>query len=349
MGRSGENGKKIDLGRVYGDADPPHIAGDSRNLVLALADMDAAGRTLRLLRVEEPSGAARLVRGAEISVAENSSTSFSIATQGEHGIVAWQDTDRKTGVGLVAFSQFSVEGLSFGRKPTIASSGKSDAESPQVVSRDGGFWLGWVQSVPSKRVERGAKGNAPSRGEANKPAPDEPGLPAVELGVRELYITAIDNEGRAVAKPLRVTETPVHAVTYEMATLGDSSALFAWRDDDTSPGVESQVVHVARVGLDGHVERFRMEDESMGVGAPQLLVDSTANAEERVWLAIGNTGERVSLVKLEANGSPLPPIIEDADGGVANPLVRFGGVLLVARPRAGSVDLEPLRCRFGKR
>jgi len=206
-----------------------------------------------------------------------------------------------------------------------------------------------VQSVPSKPPPRGAKGNAPSRGEVNKPALDEPGLPAVELGARELYVTAIDIEGRAISKPLRVTEGPVRAVTYEIATLGDSSALFAWRDDDTSPGVESQVVHVARVGLDGHVERFRMEDESIGVGAPQLLVDSTANAEDRVWLAIGNTGERVSLVKLEANGNPVPPIIEDADWGVANPLVRFAGELLVARPRAGGVDLAPLRCKFGKR
>jgi hypothetical protein len=352
MGKNAQNGKKLDLGRVYGDPDPPHIAGDSRNLVLALADMDAAGRTLRLLRVEDPSGTARLTRGGEISVAENTSTTFSVAVNGDHGIVAWEDVGKKAEFGQIAFSHFLVQNLALPKKASIASSGKSDADSPQVVSREGGFWLGWVQSMPAKPADRVSKrsGSTPqSRGEAKNTGGEEPAAPAVDIGLREVYLSALDSEGRPLSRPIRVTETPVHAVAYEMATLGDSSALLAWRDDDTSPGVESQIVHLARVGLDGHVERFRVEDETIGVGEPQLLTDSSAPPEDRVWLTVGNTGERVSLVRLLGNGSPVLPIIEDADWGIANPLVRFGGVLLVARQRAGSVDLEPLRCSFGKR
>ncbi len=352
MGQNAQNGKKLDLGQVYGDPDPPHIVGDSRNLVLALADMDAAGRTLRLLRVDDPAGAAKLARGGEISVAQNSSTTFSIAVNGEHGILTWEEAEKKTELGQVAFSHFLVSNLALPKKPAVASNGKSDAESPQVVAREGGFWLGWVQSLPSKPAEHAVKKSgapAANRGDSKNAAREEPALPAVDIGVRELYVSALDVEGRALSKPIRVTENPVHAVTYEMATLGDSSALLAWRDDDTSPGVESQVVHLARVGLDGHVEHFRLEDESIGVGEPQLLTDSSAAPDDRVWLTVGNTGEKVSLVKLLANGSPVLPIIDDTDWGVANPLVRFGGALLVARPRAGSVDIEPLRCTFGKR
>src|ERR1700690_3752759 len=65
LGADAQNGRKVELGRVYGDADPPRIAGDARTLVVVLADMDAAGRTLRLLRVEEPATLAKITRGTE--------------------------------------------------------------------------------------------------------------------------------------------------------------------------------------------------------------------------------------------------------------------------------------------
>jgi hypothetical protein len=100
------------------------------------------------------------------------------------------------------------------------------------------------------------------------------------------------------------------------------------------------------VGLDGHTEKFRVEDESIGVGAPQLLVDPEVEAKDRVWLAVGNTGEKVSLARLLPTGQPGSTIVSDADLGIANPLVRAGGTMLVARQRGQSVDLEPLRCQF---
>jgi len=351
MGPNAENGRKLDLGRVYGDADPPAIAGDSRNLLVAIADMDAAGRTLRLLRVEDTTGLAKVINGPDLSVGESSSSTFSIAVNGEHGIVTWVEPDKKTEVEQVVLAHFGVQSLALPKKPMIVSSAKSEAESPRVVSRPGGFWLGWVQSTPQKAGDRGSKnGNIASSRPSEKKGPeDDLGLPAVDLGVRELYVSSLDPEARPVFGPLRVTEGASHAVSFEIATLGDGSAVITWRDDDTSPGVQAPLVHVARVGLDGHVERFRIEDESIGVGEPQLLVDSTAAEEDRAWLAIGNTGEKVSIVRLLPNANPQLPIVDDTDIGVSYPLVRFGGALLVARQRGPSVDLEPLRCRFGKR
>jgi len=351
FGQDGQNGKKLDLGRVYGDADPPHLAGDSRNLVIALADMDAAGKTLRLLRVDDPSGAAKVTKGEEISVAEDFATTFSVAATGNHGIVAWEQTDRKTGLGQVVFSHFLVQRLSLAKKPTVASNPKADAEAPQVLARKGGFWLGWIRSVESKSVERNAR---TSQGKSNasedkSSLSQEPVLPAVDLGLREIYVSTLDAEGTTVSKALRVTDGPCHAVTYEMGELDDSSLILSWRDDDTSPGVESQVLHVTRVGLDGHIERFRIEDESIGVGEPQLLVDPMAEPQDRAWLAIGNIGEKLSLVRLQPSGNPTLPIVDDVGWGVANPLVRYAGILLVARQHGKSVDFEAQRCKFGQR
>ena len=351
MGKEAQNAKKLDLGRVRGDADPPHIAGDSRNLLVALADMDAAGRTLRLLRVEDPLGAAKVVKSEALSVTENSATTFSLALNGEQGIVVWEQSDKKTELGQIALAHFQLQTLALPAKPMVYSGGKSDAESPQVVSRQGGFWLGWVQTTPQKATERVQKfaPSPASKGGEKRGTPDDTALPAVDLGFRDLYVNSLDLEGRAVSKALRVTEGASHAVTYEMSTLSDGSAVLAWRDDDTSPGVQSQVIHLARVGLDGQVERFRIEDESIGVGEPQLLVDPTLGNDEHAWLAMGNTGEKVSFVKLQPSANPVMPIIDDSELGVAYPLSRFGGVLLVARQRGAGVDLEPLLCRFGKR
>ena len=345
LGSDAQNGRKVELGRVYGDADPPRIAGDARALVVVLADMDAAGRTLRLMRVEEPATLAKITRGAEVSVSQNASTVFSVAVNANHGILAWDEAEKSTRKGQIALAPFLVQSLVLPAKPLIVSSRDSDAESPQVVARTGGFWAAWVQSVS-------AAVNGPPFRRTKVPSnksgghEEEPTPPAVELGARDLYVSALDIEGHAIGRPLRVTEGMAHVVAYDLAALDDNIALLAWRDDDTSPGVESQVVHLGRVGLDGHTEKFRVEDESIGVGAPQLLVDPEVEAKDRVWLAVGNTGEKVSLARLLPTGQPGSTIVSDADLGIANPLVRAGGTMLVARQRGQSVDLEPLRCQF---
>ena len=348
LGPNAENGRRIDLGRVYGDADPPGIAGNARNLVAALADMDAAGRTLRLVRIDELATAAKVTSGTDVSVSLNPLTVFSIAVNSERGVVVWEEPDGRTEKGHIVAAPFAVQNLAMPKKPLVMSGRTADAESPRVVSRSGGFWLAWVQSGASKPSEAPAKRGMPTAGKGSRrtSAEDEPMPPAVDLGTRDLYAVALDVEGHTIAKPLRVTEGASHVVAYDLAVLDDGTAILAWRDDDTSPGVESQVVHVGHMGLDGHVEHFRIEDDSIGVGAPQLLVDTAAGANDKVWLAVGNTGEKVSMARLQPNGNPTPMIVGDTDLGVSNPLVRFAGSLLVARQRGKDVDLEPLKCSF---
>ena len=347
LGSNAENGRTLDLGRVYGDADPPRVAGNARVLMVALADTDAAGRTLRLVRVEDIKTEAKLTKGAEASVSQNTSAAFSIAVNADRGIVAWEEADRKTEKGQIVAASFSVQSLAMPKKPWVLSGRNSDAQLPQVASRPGGFWLAWVQSGIAGPGEPQLKRGQPANGKGGRRlSEDETTSPAVDLGAQDLYACALDGDGHAIAKPLRATEGVAHVVAYDLAVLDDGSAILAWRDDDTSPGVESQVVHLGRVGLDGHVDRYRIEDDSIGVGAPQLLVDPTANPNDRVWLAVGNTGEKVSLVRLQPNGNPTSLIVDDADLGTSNPLVRFGGALLVARQRGKGVDLEPLVCRF---
>jgi hypothetical protein len=348
LGPDAQNSKRIDLGRVYGDADPPRIAGNAGSLVVALADMDAAGRTLRLVRVDDPATSAKVTRGPELSVPQNPSTVFSVAVNANRGIMVWDEPEKVTEKGQILAVPFLLQTLASSQKTVILSGRNDDAESPQAIQRPGGYWAAWVQSGEPGNVAAKSKPHKPEFARSDKLAvlDTDNNLPAVELGTSDLTVTALDLEGRAIGKPLRATEGKSHVVVYDLAVIEDGSALLAWRDDETSPGVESQVVHLARIGLDGHVERFRIEDDSIGVGAPQLLFDPKEEPDDRAWLAVGNTGERVSLVRLQRNGTPTSAVVGNADLGVANPLVRFGGVLLVARQRGKGVDLEPLRCQW---
>ncbi len=350
LGADSQNGRKLDLGRVYGDADPPRLAGDGRSLVIALTDMDAAGRTIRLLRVEEVATLAKITRGSDISVPQNLSTAYSLAVNAGRGVLAWDEPERTTENSQIALASFSVQTLALPPKPLIISARNADAEASQVILRPGGFWVAWVQSDPVvANTAQSKKALAAARKESGKASPfDTLSLPALELGARNLYVSALDSDGHPTGKPLRASEGLSHVVTYDMATLDDGSAVLAWRDDDASPGVEAQLIRLGRVGLDGHVEQYRIEDDSIGVGAPQFLFDTTVADSDRAWLAVGNTGDKVSLTRLLPNGKPSGIFVGDADLGVANPLVRFGGRLLVSRQRGKGVDLEPLRCKFSE-
>ena len=338
-----QQGRKLDLGRVYGDADPPRIAGNAERLVLAVADMDASGRTLSLARVDAPLTQPRLTRGGEIPVVQNPATVFSLAVDGDQGVLVWDQADRGTENNQIALAAFSVQSLALPTKPQILSSKHGDADSPNVIARPGGYWVAWIQAGASgARPPPGKGATTPSH--AKGESTDDDNLKLVDMGTRELQVLTLDAKGRPLGKPVRVSEGASHVVAYDMNLLDDGAALLAWRDDDRAPGVESQIVRLARAGLDGHVENFRIEDESIGVGVPQLLIDTTAPAADRAWLAIINTGDKTSLAKLLPNGKPLGAVVADADLGVASPVVRHQGRLLLVRQRGKGVDVEALHC-----
>ncbi len=286
-----------------------------------------------------------LTRGGSVSVANNPSTLFSLALHTERGVLVWDQQQRQSSASEIALAEFAVQSLTLPPKPTILSASSANADSPRVISRPGGYWVAWVQSG----AEAKPVGKSAERDRAQGTRPDDPDehLNLVDMWPRELRAVLLDGHGRALGKPIRVAESESHVVAYDMNLLDDGAALFAWRDDDTAPGVESQIVHLARVGLDGHVDFYRIEDEAIGVGAPQLLIDTSAPLEDRAWLALINTGERTSFIKLLPNGKPTDVVVGDAGLGVANPLLRHQGRLLLVRQRGKGVDMETLRCSFG--
>lgn len=342
MTADAHQGRKLDLGRVFGDADPPRLAGNAERLVLAIADMDAGGRMLRLARVDSPLKQPSLTRGGEISVLGNPSTVFSLAVNADRGVLVWDQQQAHSENTEIAGATFSVQSLSPPAKPTVFSNRLANADSPHVLTRAGGYWLAWVQAGPEKKPA--SKQAAPNPAPKTNRSEPEDHLDLVDLGTRELRALQLDTAGNPLGKPLRIADGVSHVVAYDMNLLDDGAALFAWRDDDTTPGVESQIVHLARAGLDGHVDFYRIEDEAIGVGAPQLLIDTSAPAEDRAWLALINTGERTSVVKLLPNGKPTGLVVGDAELGIANPLLRHQGRLLLVRQRGRGVDMEAIHC-----
>ena len=335
----------VNLGRTYGDADPPRIVGNAERLVLAMADMDAAVRTLSLLSVSSPFSQPKITRGPEVSVVHNPSTVFSLALSGQQGVLVWDQTDGVTELSQIALVPFSLQTLALQGKPQIMSAMRADADSPNIIARPAGYWLAWVQPLDATTTASHSVSKTASPKQHPEAAPDD-NLKLIDMGQRVLHVMSLDAHGHANGKPIRVSEGSSHVVAYDLALLDDGAALFAWRDDDSAPGIESQIVRLARVGSDGHVENFRIEDESIGVGAPQLLMDPTAPSDSRVWLAIINTGDKTSMAKLGADGRPTGVVVGDANLGVASPVARYNGQLLVVRQRGRGVDVESLRCRL---
>ena len=342
MSTDAQRSRKIDLGRVYGDADPPRVAGNAERLVLAMADMDAGGRTLSLARVDAPLKQPTVTRGSDVSVAGSPSTLFSLALNGNQGVLIWDQEERSSDFSEVALVPFLVQSLTLVGRPLVVSGKRVSADSPRVMSRPGGFWVVWVQA--GAEVAPAGKSANGKVAQKFSGSPNDDNLNPVDMGTRELRALTLDTSGHPLGKPLRVAEGESHVVAYDVGLLDDGAALLAWRDDDTTPGVESQIVRLARVGIDGHVDFYRTEDETIGVGAPQLLVDTSVPPQDRVWLALVNTGERTSIIKLLPNGRPTGLIVGDAELGVANPLLRHQGRLLLVRQRGKGVDMEAIHC-----
>jgi hypothetical protein len=331
--RGGGSGKRLGLGTVHGDVDPPLVAGRGTVLGAAVSDMDAAGGMLRVHRLDpasdKPSG--------DVSFTGVEHDAGAALAVDEQGAVLVFGAKRAQGVALklAYLDPAALEGAPETREIEHT----LHAESPALLARSGGFWLAWISEQPAKPpVDAGVRADA-------APPSDESDAPLVSSGPRVLYALPLDVRGKPSngGIPRAVSAEKGRVLGFEAAVMPDGRLALAYREDESSPGSEHAPPDLARVGLDGAVDRAKIEDEDLSAGLPALLADPRPGG--RVWLALESAsgGTRVGVLKTEPLG--LESLVGDRLLRGAEVLAAGSGALLVSRNRGRAVELDVIECK----
>ena len=106
----GEHGShRVDLGELHGDAETPALATSGSRVIVALRSTDAAGFTLKLGRIADPSSTA-VVWGYELSKLGKTVTGVELLTSGARGVLVYQG-EEKGGATRLMLGAFSTESL----------------------------------------------------------------------------------------------------------------------------------------------------------------------------------------------------------------------------------------------
>jgi hypothetical protein len=331
----GSPGRRVGLGAVHGDVDPPLVAGEVGTLLVAVADMDAGGGMLRVTRLD--SGADK--PHGELSITGVEHEAGAAFAEGEHhALLAW-GARGKHGVTLRVLS-VDPQKLS-GTPPGDELKGTEDAESPALVARPGGYWLAWISERQKSAHPDGGTRDASAKDAGSSDADER----LVDVGPRVLMVLSLDASGKATSAPRSVSGASAHVVGFSAALLPDAALSLTWREDDASPGVESGPPELARVGLDGAVQRAKVEDEELSAGLPSLLADPKAGGE--VWVALESASEGTRVGVLSPTGLKLEALVGDRLLRGADLLAAGEKKLLVSRSRGRAIELSVLECKPG--
>ncbi|HEY3496257.1 MAG TPA: hypothetical protein VGK73_16270 [Polyangiaceae bacterium] len=319
----GAPGTLVALERVHGDVDAPLVGGRAAELVVAVPDSDAGGGMLRLSRVELVSKKA--THGAQITgVDHDAGAALAV---GERGALLVYGAGRAGSSALKAspFDPGHPEALG----AAVDLAGTSGAEAPALVVRPGGYFLAFIAERPL------ADAGAP------RDAGDTEQL--VALGPRVLMAVPLDAQGKPSGVTRAVSPETGHVVGFDAVALPDGALGVAWREDDAAPGVDAGALELARIGLDGSVQRGRIDDEDISAGLPTLLRDSGPSG--RVWVAVRSASEASRVGLLAPSAVAVESLTGDGLLRGAEVLAVADGRLLVSRARRRNVELDVLECK----
>lgn len=369
-------GTVLDLGRVYGDAEPPRVIVRGDDGFFVASDTDASGKTYRYGWIRGLPSQPRVDWLSSFEHAIDGSPAYSLAGSGESIVVAWDEVDRDTRRSKVLWATLDKSGHP--TAPSVATPPRAkaeraahsdvqttareiDAESPQIVASSSGYWLAYVagegQAPATKKSA--AEGQAAGRkknsalGDGTRPASsatDDDDVPVVDLGRRGIWLIPLDPRGQAQGKHLLVTPRGSRVVTYDIEATSDGGVVVAYRDGEATPGVEAQTIEAVRVRPDGSFERHRIDDERVGAGMPLLLPDqevgASASGGHSIWISFASSTGETRLAELAPVAAPTLDIVEESNLAGVDLLLRRGNSLLVARHRARLVSFERVDCTW---
>lgn len=333
----------LEVGPAVGDDPPPSPRwdGDAAHVAYLVRHAGAPGlvnasRELRVARLE-PAAIGALEGSASQQADE--STSFDVAwpdraaTDGgaPAAIAAW-DEDARIAPGrfLPDRGVVKVQLLAKGEKARVVSPDASDAESPRLLARPGGFWLAWL----ARHVEEQDAGYAVES-------------PAERSGFRFVELVALDARGELASAVRRITPEKGSATAFELAR-GEGGELVVLVQDETASREGAGARVVRHAVLDGGVESADMVDGGVG----QMVVDlvgSSGGASGR-WLSWTDLGERAFVLPLtpalsaEARAS-LEPSLDGARLLAATPGAVYAVLGGAADGASGRLELRRFACR----
>lgn len=330
-------GKRVALGRVFGDVEPPAVVPYKGGFLALVADSDASSVVLRLVAIDAPFDEKSVRRGSELVGVRRDAGDFSFEVSGSEGLVAFTKLDK--GRGSIALARFDLDHLTLKGNVTGAPlGGAGEAESPRLIPRAGGYYLAWI--VRGAATPPKAALGRPSEYDA---ALVEQGL--VDEGPTAIEIVPLNQSGAPSATPQRITPAGAHLLAFDIAPTADGGALVVYRDDREGPGLARAGVEAVLVRADGSTAS-RNWDLGETAGLPSLLADATPAGKPWAWLyAPGEAESRVAA--LGANQLELGELHTEPQFAGVELLAASSGRLLAARTRGGQRLLSVVSCEPG--
>lgn len=326
-----EGARIVDLDRVHGDAPVPRVAASGGDLVIAVADTDASGGSLRLGHVA--AGMSTVAWGLDLHEGDDESKDFDLALAMKLGVLVWDDWSKKQGHGVIRRLVFNKDATKEVAPPGVVSPEADDAESPRAARRPAGFWLTWLSRAntePEKPSER-----------------DEPER-TLRPPERWVVVQQLDTAANALGEPLAITPKQGHVVGYDIGVAQDGTLLVVTRDGVPAIGVEGGIVKLTRVRADGSVTDEVLLDREVGAGMPSFLPSQDSKSANDLWLTLTNDEERTSLARFGAAGDWANRPQEEAALSDKTLIARIDEQLLVGQPDGRNLMLSLARCQFEK-
>ncbi len=330
IGLDGTGGKLVKLGRSRGDLDPPVVAGAGDVVLAALLEPNASGRAIRIAKVKGDD----VTWGVELSEGRDESSALDLASSGSRAVVVWDDVNTDEKRSHVMLSSFDVATMRSVTSARPVSSPKTDADSPRLIARPGGYWLGYLaraHEAPKKGKKDPSNAGEKPQKKGEDEGDDESGE-AIQNGWIE--IMPLDENGAPTAAARPVTPRTGHALAFDLELGEDGAALLAWRDDDTPTGSTGGRLSSALVRLGGAIDVHVLADESFGAGVPDLLPG---------WLVVGGVGA-TKLGAIDLRGVLAGGLDPEPSLGTGEPLAATKDAILIAQPAGKAMRLGVVHC-----
>jgi hypothetical protein len=279
--------RRIELGSVLEGDPPPALRAHNAALFAAwfsrpVATQAASGRRLEVSRIDTASS----VPTFSVTQQADESLAFDFAwplTDAPAPLVAWdEDAATRLPNGVPSRGVIKVQYASQGAKAQIVTGDETDADSPHLTARPGGYWLGWI----ARRAEE----------------PDDAGRawvhegPAEDRSYRWVEVVSLDLAGHPLTPSRAITPKNGHVASFEFLAEGDGASL-ALVVQDAAEFAEGRGASVVRYVIDpaGKTERTDLVRGGIGQdgqGAVMLL----PQAPQHYWLSFTDVDSLAQLI-----------------------------------------------------
>jgi hypothetical protein len=302
--------RTIDAGLALGDDPPPALrvhGGVTYAAFFARREkVDAGGPSPQL-------GAPGVTRELQIAKVENGAVSAPIGSVHQHAdesmaydvawsgdgampLVAW-DEDAPPREGRLDSERGLVKVQVLGAPNARAVSPEtSDAESPRLLARPGGFWLAWLARKPEKHVDPSAPADASAEAGAARSLEG----PGEHRTYRWVEIVALDAKGEPTSPVRRASPTNGHVVAFEILHGAGGDAQILVQDEAArAEGSGGRIVQYAMTGDRGDAGTD-LVDGGVGRALAELALGREDGGAPR-WLAWTDAQERAHVAPVASS------------------------------------------------